>query len=230
MKAQVIPAVLTKNFSDIEAKAVKFKGVTKLIQIDICDGKFVDTSTWPFIKGKSEKFKDDFEMPFWETVDYELDLMVAEPQNYIENFKNIGMAKCILHTGSSTIENIVNTAKVLDSYDIEVGVAININSKFENFKITLEKLTEESIPFYVQVMGVSSIGKQGEGFTEDCLPLVSKIKDNYPDVMIQVDGAVSETTIKKLYNVGATSFVVGSWFDRSTLDSKSSIQHLLNLL
>ena len=47
---QILPAILPKNFSEIEDKIALVKGIAPLVQVDICDGKFVPSTTWPYRK------------------------------------------------------------------------------------------------------------------------------------------------------------------------------------
>jgi pentose-5-phosphate-3-epimerase len=44
---EIIPAILPRDFAEIEEKVELIKGLCPLVQIDICDGKFVTSTTWP---------------------------------------------------------------------------------------------------------------------------------------------------------------------------------------
>jgi len=47
---EIIPAILPRDFNEIEEKTLLIKGLSKMVQIDICDGKFVPSTSWPYKK------------------------------------------------------------------------------------------------------------------------------------------------------------------------------------
>ena len=53
---KTIPAILPRDFAEIEDKVSQIKGLSDIIQIDICDGKFVSSTTWPY-KKQDENFE-----------------------------------------------------------------------------------------------------------------------------------------------------------------------------
>jgi len=44
---EVIPAVLAENFQELSEKIAKYASGVSVIQIDICDGNFVPSISWP---------------------------------------------------------------------------------------------------------------------------------------------------------------------------------------
>jgi pentose-5-phosphate-3-epimerase len=44
-KIELIPAILEKDFKKVEKKINLANGITKFVQVDICDGKFVPSKT-----------------------------------------------------------------------------------------------------------------------------------------------------------------------------------------
>ena len=81
---EIIPAILPKDYEDLKNKIALVRGVAPLVQIDICDGVFVPSKTWPFSTGGADDFNfhrilnEEEGMPFWEDIDFELDLLVAD--------------------------------------------------------------------------------------------------------------------------------------------------------
>ena len=45
---EIIPAILPKNYEDLKNKIALVRGIIPIVQIDICDGVFVETASWPF--------------------------------------------------------------------------------------------------------------------------------------------------------------------------------------
>jgi len=49
--AEIVPAILEKNYSEIKNKLTFLRGRTRCVQLDFCDGNFVHNQTWPFATG-----------------------------------------------------------------------------------------------------------------------------------------------------------------------------------
>ncbi|HEY5383271.1 MAG TPA: ribulose-phosphate 3-epimerase, partial [Candidatus Paceibacterota bacterium] len=62
---------------------------------------------------------------------------------------------------------------------------------------------------YVQVMGIAKVGFQGEPFDKRALYLVERLRQRYPELPLQVDGAVTLENIALLVKAGANRLVVG---------------------
>jgi pentose-5-phosphate-3-epimerase len=43
---KIVPAILEKEFDNVIDLLTKYKSFTDEIQIDVCDGEFVDSLTW----------------------------------------------------------------------------------------------------------------------------------------------------------------------------------------
>ncbi len=86
---EIIPAVLSQNYEDMKNKIALVRGIVPVVQIDLCDGIFVQNKTWPFSSGGANDINfqailnEQEGMPFWEDIDFEFDLMVADA---VENF------------------------------------------------------------------------------------------------------------------------------------------------
>src|SRR3990167_5701506 len=87
--AEIIPAILEKNFSEIKNKLTALRENAKCVHIDMCDGVAVPNQTWPFSSSGLEDYdfkkimNEEEGMPFWEEFDFEFDLMIADA---VENF------------------------------------------------------------------------------------------------------------------------------------------------
>lgn len=44
---EIIPSILVENFNELNEKLAKFINIAKTVQIDVCDGKFVSSISWP---------------------------------------------------------------------------------------------------------------------------------------------------------------------------------------
>ena len=89
----IIPAIMPKNVKDIERHVALAKDSTQTFQLDIMDGIFVPEKTWPYVHKEFDTELDDWValqnedagLPYWEDVDYELDLMTRHPEQMMDN-------------------------------------------------------------------------------------------------------------------------------------------------
>ncbi len=210
MQKEIIPAVMPSSIHDIESAAISVRHVAQTIQLDLMDGKYVPESTWPFTTMGNHDLemakKGDFELALWEELNYELDLMVAKPEEDLETYISLGASRIIFHFGSvHRWDNIQNLDPVTRSF-LEIGVAVTIYDDLDK----VFPLIENKVVDFIQVMGIARIGFQGEPFEPKCLALIHRIKEQYPELPISIDGGVSEDTIPLLNEAGVTRFVSGS--------------------
>src|SRR5205085_673045 len=97
---EIIPAILPKDFAELTEKIALIKGFTKTVQIDICDGQFVQNATWPYRKHDDNfdrLLREEEGLPGWESLNYEFDLMVNKPEEIVEEWVHAGAARVIIH-------------------------------------------------------------------------------------------------------------------------------------
>ena len=210
MNTEIIPAIMPHDFDDVTSYVGLVHKYTSMVQLDIMDGKYVPESTWPFFRNSHNYLNQiknqDKVLPFWEDVNYELDLMVTRPEEDLETWLNIGAARFIFHYGS-----VFNWQKIRDIKEnienfIEIGLAIHIDDTIED----IYSLIDEGVFDYIQIMGIAHIGYQGEAFDVRCFDIIKKIKIRYPEIPLGIDGGVSLRTISSLFNQGVVCFVSGS--------------------
>jgi pentose-5-phosphate-3-epimerase len=63
-------------------------------------------------------------------------------------------------------------------------------------------------------MGIEQIGEQGQSFDESCVERIKHCLQVFPDVHVQVDGAMRPETAQKVADAGAENIVVGSYLSR----------------
>lgn len=202
---EIIPAILPKDFNEIEEKIAQIVGLVETVQIDICDGKFVPSSTWPY-KKHDENFeailREDRGMPEWEELDYEFDLMIKNPsEDDARHWLSAGAKRIVLHVESSP--DLTPVLNVLNGL-VEIGLAVNVITPLDEIERYKDKIS------YLQFMGITKIGFQGQAFDPRVLEKIKKAKDAYPELAIQVDGGVSLATAGELAKAGATRLVAGS--------------------
>lgn len=218
---EIIPAVLEKTFGDVRHRLDQVVGSVKTVQIDICDGVFVPSVTWPYtdpiLAHQANHYDKAFQeiidgggevnMPNWEDFNFELDLMIADAKRLLPDLLTIGPSRVLFHAEALTDleSDMYELAKMVPPI-VEVGIAINAGTDPE----ILFKLIDEKIVTSVQCMGIAKIGFQGQPFDERVLTNLKTLRARYPKLPLGVDGSVTLETAPKLIAAGATRLASGS--------------------
>lgn len=224
---EIIPAILPQTYRQIQEGVDLVRELAPTIQIDFCDGKYVESKTWWF-NGKDIQKKDDIlsekeGLPFWDSINYEFDLMIEDPLSQIETFIALGPEKIIFHKKTVSIEALISYFESLPEVTrqmVSFGIAVELDDDPEEIAPLIPYLRR------IQCMGIEHIGVQGEPFTRKADVMVKKLHDLYGDkVRISVDGGVNENDIPELIAAGATRLVVGSAIFQS-VDPHGTIERL----
>lgn len=210
---EIIPAILEKDYEDLKDKIALVRGVVPVAQIDFCDGIFVPTRTWPFSSGggADEHFQrilnEQEGMPFWEDVDFELDLMVSDAVENFDIYTKLGPKRIIFHIEAvGELESFRCFLEGIDMYvrdTIEIGVAINPSTSLEQIFPLV------SCVDFVQCMGSDKIGHQGVPLDEQVYEKIKTLREKFSDLPISVDIGVNKNTAPLLIEAGATKLVAG---------------------
>lgn len=215
--SKIIPALITSDESqdnDFEELKTKFKKLEPFlsefdnwVQIDITDGKFVETKT-------NINFFDFRYFTDRASVDFHL--MVDKPEEKIGEWIRIGAKRIIVH-----IEAVIDMKKVIDicrESSVEIGLALNPETP--NAMI-LPWINDVDLILF---LGVHP-GRGGQEFIPEVLDKIKSLRQNFPNVKIGIDGGVKKENIEELKNTGVDVFVVGSGILKSP-DIKESIEKL----
>ncbi len=228
----IVPAVMPESFEDLREKLARVAGIVPFVQIDVMDGIFVDSNSWPYIPGGPQQLaeysKEKEGLPFWSELSFEIDLMVSDPETVIDDWVRAGASRVIVHIESiSDMDEFIKNAQNILLHDtsgiagIEFGLALNTTTPNEAVEPYLEEVN------LIQCMGIEKIGYQGEPFDERVLDKVRKLKKRKPDLIVSVDGGVSVETVPLLVNAGADILVSGSTIFQSD-DIVKAIEDLKN--
>lgn len=201
MRPVIVPAILANSFEEVEDSFNKVKNFAPEVQIDIVDGKFAPTTTWPF---HSDSFKAELMKlgRVQQDTVFEIDLMVEEPTEYLRLLKDNGFCRVIIHFSSAKdISSTLETAKKLS---LHTGLAITNDDDLAEVEKHLDKVD------WVQVMGIKEVGKQGEPFDVRTLRTIRKLLSFDRDLLVAVDGSVNARTLPDLLMSGARRLCVGS--------------------
>jgi len=203
---EIIPAILADDFEQLQDQIELVKLNTKRIQIDICDGQFTPSATWPYRKPDNNfemLIREDLALPGWEKIDYEFDLMVNKPETVVDDWVLAGASRIVLH-----IESKGNIKEAIEKLlgRVEIGIALNIDTPV---KMINDAMINDQIQF-IQLMGIDHIGFQGQEFDAKVIDKITEVKRAFPDLDISIDGGVSLENAQSLIDAGATRLIVGS--------------------
>jgi ribulose-phosphate 3-epimerase len=199
-KVQIIPAILPKDYSQLENQVEDVSQNTDCVQVDICDGQFVPNATWPYKKHDNnfeQLLSEQKGLPHWEEIDFEFDLMVNKPEEIVEDWIIAGAKRIVLHTDFEKAVEIL-------SGRVELGLAIEIDSPLETILPYADKVQ------FIQCMGIGNVGFQGQHFDSKVIDKIKEIRKVLPEMIISVDGGVSLENAQDLISAGASRLVVGS--------------------
>lgn len=196
--AKIIPAVIPESFEHLRKTLTFIGAYTKIVQVDIVDGTFVPSASWPY---EAEGDPCDIEM-FTKMFEIEVDLMIVNPEQTIDVYVDAGVTRVIVH-----VESTKHMERILDhrrSHTYELGLSVNNDTPLETL---FPYVTEID---FVQLMGIAEIGSQGQPFDERVLERIAIMKAQYPELPVSVDGSVNKETLPQLAKAGADRFVSGS--------------------
>ena len=200
----ITPAILPKSFEEIGNKIECLSGFAIRVQIDLCDGHMGRELTWlP---------KGDEILPSKESITYECDLMVNDWRTYVPRIISLGFKRLVIHIDSWNNEDIDEYLTLTSGgTSIYTGLAVSNDLLLEEFDDKIRHYREQHPKIFIQVMGIESIGEQGQPFDESCLERIKHSIQIFPDVHVQVDGAMRPETAQKVANAGAENIIVGSY-------------------
>lgn len=166
------------------------------IHVDVMDGKFVENTT-PDVSIFKEELKGI-------TKPLEIHLMVNDAKKYIEEFKELNPVMFIIHVELKNVKEVID---LIHSYGIQVGLAINPNTKLSKAAPYLKEIEQ------VLLMGVNP----GMGGQEFIYGTVNRVRELYSikaghqyKFDISIDGGINDNTIGKV-RLFTNSVVSGSY-------------------
>ena len=232
---EIIPAILPESFDELKDKMALINGLNGIVQVDVCDGKFVSSKSWPYVGDYDAMYgriiSEDEGFPFWESIDFEADLMVLNPEEVVDSWIKAGARRIVLHVESSKfllvfLEEFRKKYGYFgeSAFSVEIGIALNIDTPNEDIYPFLEANKEgRSLADFVQFMGIQKVGYQNQSFDETVLGKIHDLRQKYPGTIISIDGGVNFDNAKDLINDGVNRLISGSAIFESE-DIKEAIE------
>ncbi|HBB49625.1 TPA: hypothetical protein DEQ22_01505 [Candidatus Nomurabacteria bacterium] len=231
--AEIIPAILEKDFKEIKNKLAVLCERVNCVQLDFCDGIFTESRTWPFASGGFNdgdflKIIDEEEgLPYWEKFDFEFDLMVADAVENFELYMKLGPKRMIFHLGAQkNIEDFEHFLEGLDIYirdNVEIGLAFKPSDNLAVISRLSHKVD------FLHCMGSDKIGHQGETFSDKALQNIKFLKKELPGIVISVDIGISLDNVSTILEAGADRLSIGStiWKSPDPIGALQTFQSLV---
>lgn len=198
-KTLVAPSILSANFTSLGRDIEMLnRSSADYIHCDIMDGVFVPNISFglPVVEqvGKIAR----------KTLD--VHLMIVNPDNYIDAFKDAGASVLTVHYEACTHLN--RTIAKIKSTGMKASVCLNPHTPVHLLDDIIGELD------MVLLMSVNP-GFGGQKFIENTYGKVRKLRQlieaKNPSCLIEVDGGVNFETGKKLIEAGANVLVAGSF-------------------
>ncbi|MHB8421947.1 MAG: ribulose-phosphate 3-epimerase [Leptospirales bacterium] len=195
----IAPSLLAADFGNLaqEVKAVS-EGGADCIHLDVMDGDFVPNLTFgpPIIRA----IRSSTALPL------EAHLMVWHPDSYLNDLKDAGVNRIIVHQESDVHLN--RLLEKIREMGFSAGVAINPGTPVGHLEDVLD------IVDLVLVMTVNP-GFGGQSFIEGTLKKISRVRDLRQarpgrDFRIEVDGGIGTRTGHRVVEAGADLLVAGT--------------------
>ena len=213
MSVIIAPSILSCDFGNLERDFELInQSEADWFHVDVMDGVFVPNISFGFpvisaIKKHATKPLD-------------VHLMIANPDQYIEEFKKAGADWLTVHYEACT--HLHRTIQVIKAHGMKAGVALNPHTPVEVLEDILPELD------LVLIMSVNP-GFGGQKFISHALKRVTRLKElinkTESSALIEVDGGVNLETGKQLLEAGADALVAGSFVFNSP-DPAKTIQDL----
>lgn len=205
---EVVPAIIPHDLQEIERDVVRVKDYIRRVQVDVMDGKYVSTKTWPFNSDSDEQFT----LPYSDEVEYEIDMLAEEPEKYVDMWVDAGAKAFIFHARTITHLDIWQNVQV---FGVEVGLAFVPSQSADEMSRYIETYT----PDFVQVMGNDKLGYHGVDLDPVVYERLRVLRAAFPGLSIAVDIGVDGESAPRLVEAGANKLVSGSYiFESDNVD------------
>lgn len=195
---KIAPSILSADFSRLgeHIKQLEECGAD-MIHIDVMDGMFVPNISFgtPIIKSIRKLTK----------LTFDVHLMIEEPSRYVEDFVKAGADIITVHY--ETDRHIDRTINYIKSFGVKAAVALNPATPVDCIKHLISNVD------MVLIMSVNP-GFGGQKYIDYCTEKIKEVRAISDrcnkNLMIQVDGGIDETNIRKVVSSGADVIVAGS--------------------
>ena len=195
---EIIPAIIAKDFEELEKKIRTIEEFAAWAQIDVMDSVFTPPTT----------FSDPEKLRELKThVKLEAHLMVSAPERVIDAWIASPVERILVHYESTSRENLHAILRKGEEKRKDVGIVL----KYETPVSALDEFFVQHPSFRsVQLMGIAEIGYHGHPFEAGTFEKIEALRAQHPNGIIEIDGGVTIENVSDIAHVGVERIVAGS--------------------
>lgn len=205
-KILIAPSILAADFGQLNKEIASIEEFADMLHVDLMDHHFVPNLTFgaPVIRCIKTKLPMDCH------------LMVENPEQYLEELAEIGVASVTVHAEATPhLHKVLSQVKELG---MKAAVAINPATSIE--------MVEEVLPMLDMILVMSvNPGFGGQKFLDLALGKIRELKKLKPELLVQVDGGINAETARLCREAGADVLVAGSYVFKAE-DKQKAIESL----
>lgn len=197
-RVRIGPSILAADFLRLGEQIAEAEAAgADFVHVDVMDGRFVPNISigLPVV----EAVRRGTRLPV------DVHLMIAEPERYAERFVAAGADSVTVHV--EACDHLHGTLRAIAAAGAMASVTLN--------PATPLSALEEAIPFVGQVLVMSvNPGFGGQSFIAAMLDKIARLRaildERNPGCLLEVDGGLKGSNVRRVVEAGADSLVIGS--------------------
>lgn len=208
----VIAGVSEKDWDSFVSKVSQVAPYVSWIHVAVSDGTMGIEATLTDFSRLSELFDA------YPTVSFEARLLSANPEKYVRPLADAGFKRLIAHVESNDPRLFLEEVKF---DEVEVGIAMDGATEIHEVEPFLEEVD-------VIVVMTAEAGEAAGTFLPEGVEKVKLIRQNLPDLPIEVVGGITDTTVKTVKDAGATRIVSTAFVLQNPGEVADAVEALAN--
>lgn len=190
----ITPSILAADLAHLQDEVDSIEAFADWLQVDVMDGHFVPNLSFgvPVIRNLQTKLPID------------IHLMVSNPADRVQEFLEIGAGSITFH--AEVVSDHASRVALIESIregGTKAGIALNPKTPLSAIDDVVEQVD------LVLIMSVQP-GFSGQKFLPEVLEKVRELRRAHPNLMIQMDGGIDESTASLCRKAGANNLVAAS--------------------